>query len=368
MGYNDSICKLISSFIYILNRRYPPVKKASLKAFLFAFTLITAILTLGGCKNNKQEVLVTVNDKKLTIDDFLYDIFLIEAEGNAMEEYYRKSLGSSYWDIEKDGITARDAAKDAVFSRVIMYEILMDQAKKAGITLTESEIAANEAAVDSFINTTSEASLVDSGLTRDLIIEGYNRISLGDKYYLSIQKDFVVDEEGIKKSISAEDYREYKTECLYAPSVRSEDQQLIELSESELSKMQASIQKAADRIASGTDMQKIVSEDANLTHYNRDFIAGDRIPEQEYRETAMALESGAYSDIIATSYGYYIIHMLDNHSEDRYEQAIKDAVAAEEKAQFETVYEELKKQYQITFNQEAYEAITIGSITVHSKE
>ncbi len=344
------------------------MKKASLRAFLFAFTLITAILTLGGCKNNKKEVLVTINDKKLTIDDFLYDIYLIEAEGNAMEEYYRESLGSSYWDIEKDGITARDAAKDAVFSRVIMYEILMDQAKKADITLTESEIASNEAAVDSFISTTAEKSPMDSGLTRDIMLEGYNRISLGDKYYLSLQEDFVVDEEGIKKSISAEDYREYKTECLYAPSVRSENQQLIELSESELSKMLTSIQKATDMIASGTDMQEIVSGDANLKYYNRNFIAGDRIPEQEYREAAMLLENGAYSDIITTSYGYYIIHMLDNHSEDRYEQAIKDAITAEEKAQFETLYEELKKQYQITFNQKAYEAITIGSITVHSKE
>lgn len=343
------------------------MKKVILKVILMSFTLITALLPLGGCKNNKKEVLVTINDKKLTIDDFLYDIYLIEAEGNTMEKYYSESIGSSYWDIEKDGITARDAARDAVFSRVIMYEILMDQAEKAGISLTESEIAADEAAVDSFISTT-ETSPLDSGLTRDLIIEANHRISLGDKYYRAMLKDIEVDEEGIKKNISAEDYREYKTECLYAPSVREENRQLIELSESELSMMQASIHKAADRIASGSDIQEIVSDDANLTHYNRNFIANDRIPEQEYREAAMSLENGDYSDIITTSYGYYVIHMLDNHSEDRYEQAIQNAIAAEEKAQFEIVYEELKKQYQIVFNQKAYEAITIGSITVPNKE
>ena len=344
------------------------MKIASLKVVILTFTLIIAVSVLSGCKNNKKEVLVTINDKKLTIEDFLYDIYLIESEGNAMEQYYRENLGSGYWDFERDGIAVRDAAKDAVFSRVIMYEILTDQAKKAGITLTESEIAANEAAVDSFISTTTETSLVDSGLTRDLMIEGYNRISLGDIYYLSISSGFTVDEEAIRKSISAEENREYKTECLYAPSVRSENQQLIELSESELFKMQVSIQKAADQLVSGTDMQNIAAEDTNLTHYNRNFIAGDRIPEQEYREAAMALENGAYSIIITTSYGYYIIHMLDNHSEDRYEQAIKNAIAAEEKAQFETVYEELKKQYKITFNQEAYDAITLGSVIAQNKE
>ncbi len=344
------------------------MKNINFKILLLIITLISALLTFGGCKKNNGEVIVTINEKKLTMEDFLYDIYLIETEGNALEEYYQKSLGSSYWDLERDGITVRAAAKDAVFSRVIMYEILADQAKKAGITLTESELAANEAAVDTYISTTTETGLADSGLTRELMLEGYNRISLGDKYYLSLAEAFTVDEEAIKKSISTEEYREYKTECLYAPSVRSENQQLIELPERELNKMQESIQKAADRLASGADLQTIVAEDTNLTYYKRNFITGDRIPEQEYREAAMALEIGAYSDIIPTSYGYYIIHMLDNLSEDRYEQAIKDAIAAEEKSQFEKVYEELKKEYEITFHTKAYEAITIGSVTGQRKK
>lgn len=341
------------------------MKKARLNRVILAFLLIATMFSLMACKKNEKEVLVTLNDKKLTLEDFLYDIYLIEAEGNAMEEYYRESLNSSYWDFEKDGITVRDAAKDAIFSRVIMYEILVDQAKKAGITLTESEVIANEAAVDTFINSTTDINLIESGLTRELMIEGYNRISLGDKYYLSISKDFTVDENAIRNSLSAEDYREYRTECIYAPSVLSENQQLIELSADELKNMQASIQAAADKLSAGADLAEIVSGDKNLKHYNRNFIAIDRIPEQEYREAAMALEDGEYSDIITTSYGYYIIHMLDNHSESRYEQAVEDAIKAEEQAQFEKVYEELKKQYKIQFDTEAYNAITIGSITAN---
>lgn len=344
------------------------MKNARLNRVILAFILIAAIVSFIGCKKNENKVLVTLNDKKLTLEDFLYDIYLIEAEGNAMEEYYRESLNSSYWDYEKDGMTIRDAAKDAIFSRVIMYEILMDQAKKAGINLTESELAANEAAVDTVISSTTDISLAESGLTRELMIEGYNRISLGDKYYLSVSEDFAVDESAIRSSLSAEDYREYITECIYAPSVRSENQQLIELTADELKNMQASIQAAADKLASGTDLSEIVSGDQNLKHYNRNFIAGDRIPEQEYRDAAMALENGAYSQIITTSYGYYIIHMLDNHSESRYKQAVEDAIKAEEQSQFEKVYEELKKQYEIQFNTEAYNEIVIGSITSNKEK
>ncbi len=344
------------------------MKKSIQALFSLILLLFAAMLFLNGCKKDDKDVIVTINDTKLTIEDFLYDIYLIETEGNALEEYYQTNLGSSYWDFERDGITVREAAKDAIFSRVIMYEILMDQAKKAGIVLTEEEIAANKAAVDSLISSAADTSLVDSGLNRELLIDSYNRLSLGDKYYLTISGGFSVDKEAIQSSISREEYREYKTECLYVPSVRSENQELIVLSDDELDKMLKSIAEAYEKITAGADITKVLAEDVNLTLYTRDFIIGDSIPEQEYKNAAIALENGEYSEIVSTNYGYYIIHMLDNNSDSRYEKAIKDAVTAEEQAQFKTIYEELKAQYKIEIDSEKYDSITIGSKASGSKQ
>jgi hypothetical protein len=323
---------------------------------------MSAIFLFSGCSRKNSDVIVTINGKKLTTEDFRYDIYLIESEGNSLDEYYQSKLGISYWDYTNaDGKTTREAAKDAILARVTMYEILTDQAKKAGMTLTEDEIAANEASVDSFISKTTDVNLVDSGLTKEMLVASYNRLSLGDKYYKKISEGFTIDQEAIKNSISPEDYHEYKTECIYVSTVKSENQQLYALSEEELNAAIASITGALDKINAGSDIQTVVGGDTKLTYYTRDFIPGDDIPEQEYKDAAMKLNNNEYSGIVTTNYGYYIIHMLDNNSGSRYEKAIQDAITAEQNKQFETVYNDLKTQYDIKIDTENWDAVTIGS-------
>lgn len=325
--------------------------------------LMSAIVLLGGCRKS-PDTIVTINDRKLTMEDFRYDIYLIESEGNSLNEYYQSKLGISYWDYTNaDGKTTREAAKDAILARVIMYEILTDQAKKAGMTLTEEELTANEASVDSLINNTTDLNLVDSGLTRELLIASYNRLTLGDKYYKKLSEGFTIDQDAIQKSISPEDYHEYKTECIYVTTVKSENQQLYALSEDELNAAIATITGALDQINAGSDLHTVVAGDSKLTYYTRDFIPGDDIPEQEYKDAAMKLNNDEYSGIVTTSYGYYIIHMLDNNSNSRYEKAVQDAITAEQNRQFEAVYNEIKAKYDIKINTKNWDTVTIGSTT-----
>ena len=324
--------------------------------------LMSVIFLLGGCSRKNSDLVVTINNKKLTLEDFRYDIYLIESEGNTLDAFYQSKLGISYWDTKNaEGKTTREAAKDAILSRVIMYEILNDQAKKAGMDLTEEELAANEASVVSFISNATDLKLTDSGLSKELLIAAYNRLTLGDKYYKKIAEGFIIDEAAITKSISPEDYHEYKTECIYAATVRSENQQLYALSDDELNVAIASITGALDMINAGSDLQTAASFDTKLTYYTRDFIPGDKIPEQEYKDAAMKLDNGEYSGIVTTNYGYYIIHMLDNDSDSRYEKAIKDAITAEQNKQFEVIYNELKTQYDIIINSKFWDTVIIGA-------
>jgi hypothetical protein len=48
---------------------------------------------------------------------------------------------------------------------------------------------------------------------------------------------------------------------------------------------------------------------------------------------------------------------------DRYEQAVEDAISNVEAAQFATVYNKIKDQYDITINFKYWDTVTIGSIT-----
>ncbi|MHB8130741.1 MAG: hypothetical protein ACYDEX_17250 [Mobilitalea sp.] len=62
----------------------------------------------------------------------MYDIYIIESEGNQLEEYYQSKLDYGYWDFE--------------------YE---------GITLTKKELTENEEAIDALFETSSEETFDD---------------------------------------------------------------------------------------------------------------------------------------------------------------------------------------------------------------
>lgn len=339
------------------------MKKSTVSILLLLLILISMIS--WGC-TKEEEAVVTINDNMLTENDFLYDIYLVETEGNSMDEYYRENFGISYWDTaySDGGDTFRDLAKDTVLSRVIMYEILNNRAKEAGLSLSEDEIESNSKAVDKLVVELGGEKLASAHLTRDIILNAYNRLSLGDKYYLELSKDFDIDRDSIRQGISPEVYREYKTECLYAPSVIRQEQNIIPLGRDELEKSYAAIEEALKKINEGHDFTTILKEEMDdlLTKYSRSFIPEDSIPEQEYKDAAINLNKGEYSEIISTNYGYYIIHMLENNSTERYEQAVEEAIRAEEGKRFETLYNEWRTQYEIDINSDYWDDLVIGSI------
>lgn len=334
------------------------------KSFFFLFyASLCFLLLLTGCRRKDQPVIVTIGNKELTLDDFLYDIYLTEAEGTAMNEQYSSALGTDYWDFKADGVRMSEKARETILTRVILYDILEDQAKQAGLSLTEQELANNEDAVDLFLSSLTKQELTETGLTREILINTYRKISLGDKYYLYVSDDFSVDEESIRNGIDFEDYREYNTECLYLPTVRAENQEIKALGGTEKAANFEKLTDALAKIKNGSDFNAILSEYNEFSLYNRNFILADPAPEREYREAAARLPKNGYSDIVTTKFGYYIIHMLDDASGERYEKAMDDAVETEKKNQFDVLLQELLQQYDITVNTGFWDNVRIGTIT-----
>jgi foldase protein PrsA len=257
----------------------------------------------------------------------------------------------------------RESAKNSIITRVVMNELLSDQAKKQGFTLSDKELAKNKAAIDSLIEASSEEKLKDIGLTREILTTTFQKASLSDMYYNELSKDFKIDEKAIRDSINKEDYREYITECLFIPTTIAENNKLTPLTDKEVKAAYRIISDALDKVIAGTEFYTLLNENDHLSYYSRNFIYGSDSYEKGYQDAAVTLRNNEYSDIITTNYGYYIIHMLDNYSTDRYEQAVEDAINAKEDAQFTEIYNEIKSEYDIAINFEYWDKITIGSIT-----
>ncbi|MGB4658617.1 MAG: hypothetical protein WBI07_05535 [Mobilitalea sp.] len=334
----------------------------------FITTVLIIILTVIpvifiGCSTKDKSPIVTINGKELYIDDFLYDIYIIEKEGNIMEAQYQSKLGYSYWDFEYEGNSIRKTAKSSILTRVIMNQILADQATLSGISITQNEASDIKQSIESLYRGTSKEDLDAIGLTRKVLESYYRTISLSHNYYLELSKDFNINEDAIRKSINKEDYREYDTECIFIPTVTSDPQTVTALSEEEAAKALQTISDALLRIKDGIEFDTILNENSSFAYYSRDFVYNSSRYEKEYQEVAVQLASNEYSGVVSGDYGYYIIHMLDNSSSTAYEKAVKDAIATEEAAQFSLVYDAIKKTYPITIDFDYWDSLMIGSIT-----
>lgn len=167
--------------------------------------ILLSVLLLSGCKAHSP-LIVTVNDKKLYLKDFYYDIYLIEKEGNQLEDYYLEKLGYSYWDYEYKGTTMREAAKSSVITFVVMYEILSDQARLNGMTLTEDELSSNEETARKLLKEIPDDDKKAYGITYKVLKGSIDRDTLGEKYRSKLVEKLPVDIETVKSSINKEDY------------------------------------------------------------------------------------------------------------------------------------------------------------------
>lgn len=326
--------------------------------------LQTSSLLLSGCSIKDHTPILTINDKKLYQKDFIYDIYLVETEGERMENYIQDTLDVSYWDYEQNGSSMRELAKDSVLSRVVLYEILSDQANQNGISLSQQELSQNQEAISQIMQTVSEEDIKRLGITREIISDSYNKIALGDKYYKELLNGFYVNEDVIHARLNPEDYREYKTECLFLPYTTGEDNKAIFLSNGKSASLKPILSEVLFSSEQGVEFAELLNEDIGFVYMTRDFIYGDSSCEKEYQEAAMQLKNGAYSNLILTEQGYYIIHMLDNHSTQKYEMAVEEAIREEKEKQFEIYYDSLKENYNININFPVWTKIQIGDTSV----
>lgn len=319
---------------------------------------------MTGCRPKQEPYIVSMNDKSLYLSDFLYDIYLVEQDAGRMAQYDKDISEDSYWDIEYQGTTLRQIAKNSILAGVVMDYILADQATKTGITLTDRELADNEAAIEAILAGSSGERLVHAGLTREVLTAAYNRKALADKYHKELEKDFKINESGIRDSITMDQYKEYKTECLFIPTVKTINKELVPLGKEASAAAYTTISEARKQLTSGSGFDELLKQYPDLAYYTRDFIYGDSFYEEEYQEVAAKLQNSSYSSPVKTKYGYYIIHMLDNNSDARYEQAVNDAVEAEKEKQFRKLYDKMKSQYEITIDFNYWDTIMIGSVTL----
>lgn len=325
--------------------------------YILTISLLSLSLFMTSC--SKNDFIVSIDNSKLTLDDFLYDIYQIKSERDTWNEAYQDALGIDYWDFEFEYNNMESLARDTIMTRVVLNEILYDQAKKAEVSLTDEDESKLEAKSNELIQSMTEDQLEDTGLNYDIIIKTLQKQFIGDKYYQTLLDSFEVNESAIRSNIDPDLYREYKTECLYVPTVLVGHESISPMSQEELTEAYSKILNVQNLIHKGADFKRIPNEIDGVTLYERDFILDDNTAEEEYKNMAITLENGNYSPIVTTEFGYYIICMLNNNSSYRFEKHIDDLILEHKKEKFELYYYQLQKDYEISINNKYWERLSL---------
>lgn len=355
------------------------MKKAKkVVSLLLIFTLTVGATLMTGCGKKESDpaksIVVTVNDQNVYLNEVMYYISAVESTGAQYDAAYQQYTGASYWD-QKDpndpkSLSMREQAKNYVLDTAELYEILYDKAVKGKYTLTDDEKTQAGTNADQILNQMSKDQLKVTGFTKDVLVKVQEKLTLSGKYYKDLVDSFDIDDDGIKASIKRDDYKQYKTEYLFVPTTKyDENYKSVDLSADEKAAAKTAITAALDKVKAGEEFSKIKEADDKLTSSTLDFVVDDGSAEKEYQEAAMKLDKGAYTtDIIETATGYYIIKMVDNNSSDAYDKEVSTAISKAEDDAFKAEYEKMKKDYKITVNNKVWDPIVIGNITIPKAE
>ena len=242
-----------------------------------------------------------------------------------LDSYMQYYTGAAFdWDYTfEDGTRITDYVKSNVLASVKQNLVLENLAEEYGATLTDEQQAAIEASDQAYIDQYGseeafEAELNKLGMRR----ETYDRVSTSNYLYQNLYQ--LYNTEGSKLYASDEDLALYAAEKNYITAdhilLTTKDTATGEaLSDEEKAEKKALAEELAEKLKNytGDDLASYFAQLAD--EYSEDpgrasnpsgytFTTGAMVP--EFEAAAYALDEGAVSEIVESSFGYHILLRL----------------------------------------------------------
>lgn len=342
------------------------------KKICYVLMLALCILQLAACKNkvdkpdNSSVEVFTINDQKIFLDEVMYRVWESEDENSYYSKDYQEKYGKSYWDSEiVKGTPVRDSLKEQLYDDIVRDALLYQKAKEKGYTLTSAETKLYEDEVNSEWNELSKDVRKNIGASKDLLLRIKEKKGLIDKYFTDVLKTYKVDEDKVKASINLDQYKEIDVQTIgYYKYTYGEDGSEIKKSKEENEMGLESLTEIADKAKTAKNFDDLLTDDSDpLETEELSIIPGETACDKKIQDAASSMKPGEVSDIIDTESGYFIVKVLDNTSDDAYEEAISDAIKQEKYKQFDKYFDTLIKSADIQTTKE-WDDIKVGGTVI----
>lgn len=315
-------------------------------------------------KEYAETVVVSVGEEDIAMDKAVFLIYSMEVRGNYYALYYESQYGTNYWDMvyDDEGHTTRDVFKQETMDMLVQYAVLYDCALKNDMTLTEDDIAENNAYVERIKEALTAEETERGGFTTEGLREVCAWMMLAEKYYNQMTERLGVTKESVRETVKKEDYKEYETEYLYLATTYYDEN--YELRQEEMAVKEACMQQMEEyykEVLEGKTFEELAEgEDAPVRNI-RTFLADGASAEEAYKKAAESLEPGEVSKPVQTEYGVYLIKMLDNECTKTYEAAVDAAYEVERSNAFAAAYDVLLAEYPVQINEAVWDEVLFGA-------
>lgn len=319
-----------------------------------------------------REVAMTVGNEKIYEDELMYYVYETESDARFMDSLYQQIYGSSYWEsVEDAGMSNSELEKLNIKEQAAQDLILEKEAVKAGISLTDEEKAAADENAKTMFEQMSEADRRANGVTLELLTKISRRVALGDKYEAQRIEEYDIDDEEIRAGVDKDEYRQYNIQYYSVPIVETDDDNEEQpLGDEEIEQRKEKLKDLRERAQKGEDFEKLIGEDeeSDITFSG---IEAEKVwkADTNFSDTLTSviysMKDDEISDIIEDedSGELYLIKMLDNNSDEAYEDEVESRIKAQEEESFSDEYiEKLMPNYNIKFKDAVWSKMNLGSM------
>lgn len=340
-------------------------KKLKIWAGVLAAFLVIVSIAIAW-ENLHPKLILTVNGQKTYLEGMTYQIMQAEQSHNSIASLYQQmGYTTNYWDMEEEGVTTQERVREQIIQAEIQQQLLYAEASKEGYEVTDAEKEEAATAAKTQMESMSDEQKKKTGFTESKLTDILTQYALTRRYKQDMIDSFDIDDEALRAGVDREQYRQYNTQCFFVSTEVGEGEE--PLADAQKEERKAALLEVAEGAKGTEDWSTVLNseDEGQIVSYQAiNFIKEDTNYDAKVMEQAMKMENGTISDVVEGATGYYIIKMVNNNSDERYETEVSNAITTEENQRFDEKYLSIYESYEIKINQKEWEKVTLGSMTM----
>lgn len=337
------------------------------KKLIVMITLICTIATFfTGCTSiNGNEVAATLDGEEIKADFVNFYLRLQQAN---YEYSYMSIFGSDMWttDMTGTGVEYQETVKTSAMTNIQEMLILEKHTSDYDVSLTDEEVAAIDAAAESFMADNDKETIKIMTASKEIVARVLTLYTIQYKMEEAIIADAdreVSDEEAAQKTIQ---YLFFST-----ADTTDTDGNTVALTDEEKAEIKEKAQGILDLAKVSGDLQAAATEiDDTLTVSTASYGTDDTDVADELKTAGDALAEGDFADLIETDSGFYIVKLQSEFDEEATATRKEEIIAEREQALFDEVYGAWEEESDFVIKEKVLEKISFSkhSVTLYVPE